>query len=55
MLVQFCKYDLSENYDGMTGMIVGEVFHAGNEWKFNVIGEPVKEVSRLMDIVKRFM
>lgn len=52
---EFCKYDLSENYNVMTGMIVGEVYREGNGWEFNAIGEPVQQASRLMDIVKRFM
>ena len=31
----------------MTGLIVGEIYRRGSEWKFNAIGQPVKEASRL--------
>lgn len=36
---EMCKYNLSENYDGMTAMIFGEVYRHGSEWKFSAIGE----------------
>ena len=35
---EMCKYNLSENYDGMTAMIFGELYRYNNEWKFNAIG-----------------
>ncbi|MDR2174929.1 MAG: TerD family protein [Synergistaceae bacterium] len=44
---EICRYNLSENYDGMTGLIVGEIYRRGGEWKFSAIGRPVKEASRL--------
>jgi stress response protein SCP2 len=44
---ELCRYNLSENYDGMTGMVVGEIYRYRGEWKFNAIGRPVKEASRL--------
>ncbi|MGN1119900.1 MAG: TerD family protein, partial [Oscillospiraceae bacterium] len=31
---ELCKYNLSENYDGMTAMIFGEVYRYNGEWKF---------------------
>lgn len=52
---EFCRYDLSENYNNMTGMIVGEIVREGDKWKFNAIGEAVKQASHLMDIVNRYM
>jgi stress response protein SCP2 len=44
---EFCRYDLSENYDGMTGLVIGEIYRYQGEWKFNAIGRSVKEASRL--------
>jgi stress response protein SCP2 len=44
---EFCRYDLSENYDGMTGLFVGEIYRHKGEWKFSAVGRPVKEASRL--------
>ena len=48
---EICRFNLSENYNGMTGMIVGELYRYNNEWKFNAIGQGVKEASRLMRLV----
>ncbi|MEG0962223.1 MAG: TerD family protein [Lachnospiraceae bacterium] len=36
---EMCKYNLSENYEGMTAMIFGEVYRHDKEWKFNAIGQ----------------
>jgi stress response protein SCP2 len=40
---ELCIYNLSENYDGMTALIFGEVYRKDSEWKFNAIGEPSKD------------
>lgn len=37
--VEFCKFNLSENYDGMTAMVVGEVYRKDGEWKFSAVGQ----------------
>lgn len=36
---EFCRYNLSENYHGMTAMIFGEIYRKGDTWKFNAIGK----------------
>ena len=36
---ELCKYNLSENYSGMTAMIFGEIYRHTGEWKFNAIGQ----------------
>jgi len=36
---EMCKYNLSENYSGMTAMIFGEVYRHEGEWKFSAIGQ----------------
>lgn len=36
---EMCKYNLTENYSGMTSMIFGEVYRHGAEWKFNAMGQ----------------
>jgi len=51
---EICRYNLSENYDNMTGLIVGEIYRKNNEWKFNAIGQPVKEASRLDAILQMY-
>lgn len=36
---EFCRYNLSESYAGMTAMIFGEIYRYNGEWKFNAIGQ----------------
>lgn len=36
---EMCKYNLTENYSGMTAMIFGEVYRRNGEWKFSAIGQ----------------
>ena len=51
---EFCKYNLSEKYDGMTAMIFGEVYRYKGEWKFNAIGQGTKDTS-VSEVMKRFI
>lgn len=51
---EICRYNLSENYNNMTGLVVGEIYRKGNEWKFNAIGQAVKEASRLDAIISLY-
>ena len=36
--VEMCRYNLTDNYSGMTSMIFGELYRHNGEWKFNAIG-----------------
>lgn len=36
---EMCRYNLTENYQGMTAMIFGELYRHNGEWKFNAIGQ----------------
>lgn len=36
---EMCKYNLTEDYSGMTSMIFGEVYRNNGEWKFSAIGQ----------------
>ena len=42
---ELCKYNLSENYDGKTAMIFGELYLYNGEWKFGAIGEGTNDNS----------
>ena len=50
---ELCKYNLSENYDGMTAMVFGELYRHKGTWKFNAIGQPTRDNS-VGDLAKRF-
>ncbi len=51
---ELCKYNLSENYDGKTAMIFGEVYRYNGEWKFSAVGEPTND-NGIQDMANRFM
>ncbi len=46
---EICRYNLSDNYSGMEGLIVGEIYKKDNEWKFNAIGQPVERCGKVLD------
>lgn len=50
---ELCRYNLSENYDGMTAMVFGEIYLRNGQWKFNAIGQATKDNS-ISELVKRF-
>ena len=52
--VEFCKFDLSENYSGKTAMIVGELLRSADGWKFNAIGQPTTD-NGILDMAARFV
>lgn len=50
---ELCIYNLSENYDGMTAMVFGEVYRRNGEWKFNAIGQPTRD-NTITELAHRF-
>lgn len=50
---ELCRYNLSENYEGMTSMIFGEVYRHNTEWKFNAIGQATTD-NGIGELVRRF-
>lgn len=51
---ELCKYNLTENYSGMTAMIFGEVYRHNGEWKFNAIGQGTTDPG-LGELSRRFV
>ncbi|MGL5437992.1 MAG: TerD family protein [Lachnospiraceae bacterium] len=51
--VEMCKYNLTEDYSGMTAMIFGEIYRHNGEWKFNAIGQGTNDPS-IGEVVKRY-
>ena len=51
---EICRFNLSENYTGMTGLVVGEIYKRNGAWKFNAIGQPVQEASRLDALIRLY-
>lgn len=50
---EICRYNLSENYDGMTAMVVGELYLYNGNWKFNAIGQATHD-NGISDLARRF-
>lgn len=50
---EILRYDLTDSFPDAIGMIFGEIYRHGNEWKFNPVGQGVKEKG-LMDIANLY-
>ena len=50
---ELVRYDLTEDYPGMTGMIFGEVYRYNGEWKFSAIGQGTRDGS-ISEMAKRY-
>ena len=48
------RYNLSENYEGMTAMIFGEIYLRNDQWRFNAIGQANTD-DNLTELAERFM
>lgn len=51
---EMCKYNLTENYSGMTAMIFGEVYRYNGEWKFSAIGQGTNDPG-LGELTRRYL
>ena len=52
---ELIRYDLADEYDGMRGLVVGELYRYQGEWKFRAIGQATKNdsLSNLISKVAR--
>ncbi len=48
---EVCRFNLSDNYNGMTGLVAGEIYRSGSEWRFDAIGRAVRDASRLSKLI----
>lgn len=51
---EMCKYNLTDDYSGMTAMIFGEVYRHNGEWKFNAIGSGTNDTT-LGELANRYL
>lgn len=51
---EMCKYNLTENYSGMTAMIFGEIYRHNGEWKFSAVGQGTNDTG-LQELCNRFI
>ncbi|MFP4975041.1 TerD family protein [Paenibacillus sp. CN-4] len=51
---ELVKFNLSDNYNGFTALICGELYRQGGEWKFAAIGEG-SHASHINELAERYM
>lgn len=51
---ELCRYNLTDDYSNMTGIIIAEVVKFSGGWDFLPSGRPVREASRLQSIVRLY-
>ena len=51
---EICRFNLTEDYSGKTGMVVGEIYRHEGEWKFNAIGQGVTGASRVTKLIEMY-
>lgn len=50
---EMMRYNLTENYSGMTAMIFGEIYRYNGEWKFSAIGQGTNDPG-LKELIRRY-
>lgn len=50
---ELARFNLSENYAGMTAMVFGELYRHNGEWKLNAIGQGTQDGS-ISQLVRRY-
>ncbi|WP_342504894.1 TerD family protein [Sporosarcina sp. FSL K6-2383] len=50
---ELVRYNLSENYGGLTSLVTGEIYRHSGEWKFGAVGDGTTD-QNLTQISKRF-
>ncbi len=52
---EICRFNLTENYTDMTGLVVGEMYRKNGAWKFSAVGQGVREASTLEGLVNLYV
>ncbi len=52
-MTEMFRYNLTEDYSGMTALIFGEIYRHGAEWKFGAIGQGTTDPG-LSELVNRY-
>ena len=51
---ELLRYNLSENYEGMTAMVFGEIYRRNGQWKFSAVGQATTD-NTIDELAQRFM
>ena len=50
---EMCRYNLSDNYNGMTAMIFDEIYRNNGQWKFSAVGQATTD-NDIKSLARRF-
>jgi stress response protein SCP2 len=50
---ELTRFNLTDNYGGLTTLVTGEIYRHNGEWKFNAIGDGTKD-RNLSEVVARY-
>ncbi len=51
---EICRYNLTDDFGGMTGLVVGELDRNGGQWEFTAVGRGVRDASRLDKLINLY-
>ena len=51
---EICRYNLTDNFSGCTGLIVGELDRNGGQWEFTAVGRGVVDASYLDKLINLY-
>lgn len=52
---EMCRFNLSEGYNNMTGLVAGEIYRKNDQWKFNAIGQAVPNADLVANMCALYM
>jgi len=53
---ELAKFDLSEDYSGKTGMVMGQLYRHNGEWKFEAMGNGANgDINQIAEIIKTLL
>ena len=51
---ELCRYNLTDDFSGYTGLVVGELDRNGGQWEFTAVGRGVQSASRLDALIRLY-
>lgn len=51
---ELCKFQLTDNFKGMTALVCAEIYKKDGEWKFKAIGEGMK-ANTAIELARKYM
>ena len=51
---ELCRYNLTDDFGGMTGLVVAEMDRNGGQWEFTAVGRGVRDASRLDELINLY-